>query len=76
MKAYTFNPPKDNLLQIDIIVEESLKFTTIEPRKIVKKIDGISIPVISIEDLVKMKKKAHRDQDIEDIKALLDLKGL
>lgn len=76
MKTFTLNPPKDNLLQIDIIIEESTKFSKIAPQKIVKKISGVSIPVISIDDLLTMKKKANRKRDIDDIKALLDIKGL
>lgn len=76
LKAYTFNPPKDNPLQIDIIMEESLKFKEIAKRKVQRSIDKVKIPVISVEDLVKMKKKAHREKDLEDIRALVDLKKL
>jgi len=74
MKAYSFIPPKDNPLQIDIVIEESLKFEKIASKKIIKKIEDVSIPVVSIEDLIKMKKKSDRPQDIIDIKALNNLK--
>jgi predicted nucleotidyltransferase component of viral defense system len=74
MKAYSFIPPKDNPLQIDIVIEESLKFEKIAAKKIIKKIEDVSIPVVSIEDLIKMKKKSDRPQDIIDIKALNNLK--
>lgn len=76
MKAFSFVPIKDNPLQIDIIIEESLKFETLNKNKINKRIGGVSIPVISIRDLVKMKKKANRAQDLTDLEALLKLKGL
>ncbi|MFC1615805.1 nucleotidyl transferase AbiEii/AbiGii toxin family protein [Patescibacteria group bacterium] len=76
MRAFSFMPPKDNPLQIDIITEESLKFENIFDRKITKKISGVSIPVVSIEDLIKMKKKAKRSQDLIDLEALIELKGL
>jgi len=38
------------------------------------KINNKSIKLLSIEDLIKMKKKSERTQDIEDIKALRRIK--
>jgi len=48
----------------------------LKKNKITKLISGVRIPVVSIEDLIAMKKKANRDQDIMDLKALIELKGL
>ena len=76
LKAYSFIPPKNSLLQIDIIIEESLKFSQFDRKKIVKKIDNVNISVICLDDLIKMKKKANRDQDIFDLKSLIELKNL
>lgn len=76
MTAFAFFPPVENPLMIDILVEESLKFEKAEKNKVVKKFDGISIPVISIEDLIRMKKKANRPKDLEDLAALKLLKDL
>ncbi|MBD3330335.1 hypothetical protein GF354_02270 [Candidatus Peregrinibacteria bacterium] len=76
MEAFSFMPPKNNPLQIDIITEESLKFEKIVESKVIKKISGVSIPLVSIGDLIKMKKKANRAQDLIDLEALIKLKGL
>lgn len=76
MKAFSFNPPKDNPLQLDIVIEESLKFDEIFPKRITKKISNVSIPVISIQDLIKMKKKSGRQQDLVDLENLIKLKNL
>lgn len=38
MKAFSFVPTKDNPLQIDIIIEESLKFETLNKNKITSQI--------------------------------------
>ena len=76
MKAYSFMPPKENPLQIDIINEESLKYKKIVENKITKRIDNTSIPVISIDDLIKMKRKSDRQQDFMDLEALINLKKL
>jgi len=76
MRAYSFTPPKETLLQIDIIIEESLKFEKIAKNKSNKRMDGVTIPVVSIQDLITMKKKANRTQDLEDLKQLIELKKL
>lgn len=76
LKAYSFVPPMNNLLTIDIIIEESLKFEKIEKNKMVTSFGRIKIPVISIDDLIKMKRKSNRVQDIEDLKELIKLKNV
>lgn len=76
LKAYTFNPPKNNLLQIDIIIEDSLKFKSYEKKKNVKAMGNLKIPVVSIEDIIKMKKKANREKDILDLKVIKYLSKL
>lgn len=76
MKAYTFNPPKNNLLQIDIIIEDSLKFEVFNKKKNIKKMGSLKIPVVSIKDVIKMKKKAHRDKDMIDLEVLSYLSKL
>lgn len=76
MKAYTFNPPKNNLLQIDIIIDESLKFESFYKKKNIKKMDTLKIPVVSIEDIIRMKKRAKRDKDVLDLEVLTYLSKL
>lgn len=75
MKAFSFVPPTNNPLQIDIIIEESLRFEALKKSGIKKRISGVPIPVISIDDLVKMKRKANRRKDLEDLEALINLKN-
>ncbi|MBI5754971.1 nucleotidyl transferase AbiEii/AbiGii toxin family protein [Candidatus Peregrinibacteria bacterium] len=76
LKAYSFLPPAQTLLQIDIIIEESLKFDHFYQKKITKRINGVSIPIACIDDLILMKRHANRMQDVNDIQALIDLKRL
>lgn len=76
LKAYTFNPPKNNLLQIDIIIEDSLKFESYEKKKNIKTMGNLKIPVVSIEDIIKMKKKANREKDVLDLKVIKYLSKL
>ncbi len=76
MKAYTFNPPKNNPLQIDIVIEESLKFAEFFKRKKIKSMSGLRIPVVSIKDIIGMKKRAKRDKDMLDLEVLKYLADL
>lgn len=75
-KAYTYNGPAGTILQIDVLVEESIKFHTLYENKIVKNIGNMKIPVVGLDDLINMKEKASRPRDLEDLDALLDLKLL
>lgn len=70
MKAYTFNPPPGNLLQIDIVMEDSLKFASYARKKEIREMEELRIPVVALHDLIKMKKRAKRDKDMLDLKLL------
>lgn len=76
LQAFSFIPPKNSLLQIDIIIDASLNFEKIYQKRVLKYIDKVQIPVVSIDDLIQMKRKAHREQDLIDLKALITLKEL
>ncbi|MFH1534199.1 MAG: hypothetical protein ABID64_04685 [Nitrospirota bacterium] len=76
LKAYTYISSNEPQLDIDIIVKESMDFGEFEKRKTIVKVWGMELPVVGIDDLIEMKKKASRDKDNLDIKALLNLKEL
>ena len=68
--AWNFYNPSNPVEQIDIIIKYDLaKYRT----KTVKTDNG-PIKVITIDDLITIKKESGRPQDIEDIKALEQLK--
>jgi len=75
LKAFSFTPPINNLLQINVITEESLKFEKFAKNKTIKRMDNTKIPVIHIDDLIKMKKTANRRKDMDDLEALIQLKN-
>ena len=55
---------------VDIFVREPLDFTALLAEAVIKDIDGVSIPVVSIRHLIQLKRMAGRPRDIEDIDAL------
>lgn len=70
LKAYTFTASGQPPLNVDIIIEESLEFEKFWKNR--KDIDfyGQHLSVISLKDLIAMKKKADRNKDHEDLSAL------
>lgn len=70
MRTFTLKHPTWAVSEIDIIIN-----TPIDYKKAVKNLKyinlhGVSIPVISIKDLIAMKSESNRKQDREDIESL------
>ena len=76
MTAYTFISNEFPQFSLDVLASCSLRFEEFDGRKDVKRSWGTTIPVISIDDLVGMKREANRQKDLEDIEVLLELRGL
>ncbi len=66
LTAWSFVNPADPLQVVDILITEDAN--TI--KTVTKKVFGINIKVAAIPDLIAIKKKAGRAQDLEDIAAL------
>lgn len=67
--AWSFYNPANPLEVVDIILTHDLK----DLKAVEKKMGLARIRVLSIEDLIAMKKSSARPQDLEDIKVLRDL---
>lgn len=76
MTAYTFISAKKPQLDIDILAGYSIDFKKYYKKRTVMEAWGIRLPVIALSDLIMMKKKAGRDKDLLDLKALIELKML
>jgi hypothetical protein len=68
--AWNFHDPSNPLNQVDIIVNYDLK--SANKTKLIKSPSG-TIRILSLNDLIKMKKASGRPQDLEDVKALSSL---
>ena len=75
MKAFNLVNAKWALSEIDIIIDAPVVYS--EARKRARKIavHGVTIPVISIDDLIKMKRVAGRELDKADIQYLKKVKN-
>lgn len=76
MVAFSFHHSKESYKQVDIILEFSPGFSRLEARKHMVSAKRISIPLIAIEDLIKMKKSSGRGQDLDDVTALRAVKRI
>lgn len=64
--AWSFSDPQDPTRLVDILVTEDLS----KMKSVKMKVQGKALKIISKKDLIKMKKKAGRPQDLEDVRAL------
>jgi len=75
MKAFNFYK-KDELKEVDIIIESPVSFEEAQKSSISIKIDNLTLPVISINKLIKMKRKTGRTVDKLDIEELKKIKKI
>ncbi|TFF87146.1 MAG: hypothetical protein EU549_05315 [Promethearchaeota archaeon] len=70
LKAFSFFNKDNNYKVVDILIELPFKFEDAYSTKVTKKIRSIEIYLVSMENLIIMKQKAGREQDLSDIKLL------
>ncbi len=75
MKAFNFYKEND-LKEVDIIIETPVSYAEAKNKIIIIKCGNLILPIISIDHLIRMKKKANRDVDRLDIRELKILKKL
>jgi len=75
MKAFNFYKD-DEGKEVDIIIESPVSFVEARKTALYMKSDDVTIPVASIDSLIKMKKNTGRNIDKIDIEELKKLKKL
>ncbi len=68
--AWSFQNPANLAEVVDILITEDAR----KLHSVTKEVYGLKVKVISINDLITMKKKSARPQDLEDVKALEKIK--
>jgi hypothetical protein len=76
MKALNFYKDIRSYESVDIIVDYPIGFEKMKKSAVVVKVDRIKIPVVSIDDLIKMKQEAGRPVDKMDVARLKIIKRL
>lgn len=70
MRAFTFHLPGHPLADIDVLIDSPVTYD--ELARHAERVDagGLSIRIASIDDLIRMKLAASREQDLDDVDAL------
>lgn len=74
MKAFNLVNPQWAISEIDIVIDSPVDYEKGHERVNYIVLQDVSIPVVSIDDLIKMKEKTGRLQDNADIRYLRELK--
>jgi Nucleotidyl transferase AbiEii toxin, Type IV TA system len=74
--AVTFTDPSDPLREVDVLVSPSVPATDLVARALSLDLDGIPVSLVTIEDLIALKRNTGRDQDAADIAHLERLKDV
>lgn len=70
MRVFSLHDPRNPLVEVDLFVDPPIPYEVLRPRAVVIGLDGLDVPVASIQDLITMKRLAGRPKDVEDISAL------
>ncbi len=70
MKAVNFFSETSPIGEIDIVFDSPIPYSELKSRAVMIEIEGERIPTVSIHDLIKLKQKAGRKQDIADMEYL------
>ena len=61
---------------IDIFVDEPIRFDVVYKNRFMGKFNNISIPLVSIDHLIRLKEQAGRAVDLNDIAQLVEIKRI
>ena len=75
MMVFSLWHPENPSFAIDLFVKEPFDFSEAYDRALRVPIDGTSVDVVAIEDLIEMKRGTGRGKDEDDIRSLLDLQA-
>ena len=70
MKALNFSSESLPIGEIDFVIDSPIPYDTLKSRAISVELEGIIIPTISIHDLIELKLRAGRKQDLSDVEHL------
>jgi predicted nucleotidyltransferase len=65
--AVTFTDPSDPLREVDVLVAPPLDAREMFERSIIVDVDGTTVRIASIDDLIAMKRATGRPHDADDV---------
>lgn len=74
MEVFSFYDPTQPLALVDIMIHEPLDYRALRANAVRMDVGKHSVPVAAVDDMIALKRISGRPQDLEDIRALEDLK--
>ena len=65
--AYSYFNSQSNYMSLDVLMDVPMGFENLWEAKVTRSIDAISVNVVSVEDLIRLKQYANRKQDVDDV---------
>lgn len=75
MRVFSLYHPGGMPFEVDLFVREPFDFEGAWQRRTVVQLEDAEVPVVSLRDLVRLKERAHRPQDLADLEALRAMYG-
>ena len=74
--VFSVHNPKNGLELLDIVLEHDLDFDRLYKKRVIMRLKDLALPLISIDDLIKMKQQAGRGRDDLDVEKLKVIKAM
>lgn len=74
MQVFSMYQPENPLLTIDLFVKQPIPYNELYNHSVTMELDGVTVRVCSIDDLITMKQLAGRPKDLADIEKLTKIK--
>jgi hypothetical protein len=75
MKDFNLVNPEWAIREIDVLIDSPVDYASAESGKTVIMIQGVPVPIVGIDDLIRMKERTDRQQDAADIRSLKELRS-
>lgn len=75
LEVFSFHDPVNPLFEVDVFARDPLPFEGLWQGAELMDVGGVSIPVASIPDLIRLKEMAGRSQDVGDVDALREIEA-
>ena len=76
MRVLSLWDPQNPMREVDVFIENPIEFSLLWERSVVMPLASTEVRVASIDDLIAMKRRAGRPQDVTDVEALEAIKRL
>lgn len=76
LMALTYSDPSNPLREVDVLVSPPIDPSSILRNAVVFEVEGLSVRVASLDDMIQMKRAAARPQDAADLEHLLRLAAM